>query len=45
MNDVLIEHVLKNKKIDLKKIGHLLADPEMNELLAEALMHSDPAVR
>ena len=36
---------MKNKKIDLKAVGHLLKDPELNKLLAQALSHPNPAVR
>ena len=29
-NDIIINSILKNKKIDLKDIAPLLADPEIN---------------
>lgn len=40
-NDVIIEKLLNNKKIDLKSMIPLIEDPEMLNLIAEALMNGN----
>ena len=44
-NDVIIDKVLKNKKIDLKNLTGILSDPALVEQLSLALSHEDPMVQ